>query len=410
MNGDAHEHGTEPYLRSTLTLIVLTLISLAVGLSPAFGAVSRFASSGPTTKPPVAVFGTQTATATGPDERGIYSFGATPGGQLKDHVAVRNYSLQTLTLLIKGTDAINTAGGGFALLPPNEEPKGLGTWIRLPPQQTIVVPPRSVVIMPFEVSVPGNAIPGDHVGGITATLESLITSKSGQRIHLLQSVGSRIFVRVSGPLYPVLKVHDVSVRFSDPISPLATGKARVTYTVSNVGNVALGGRPTVSVSGLFGSKNRASKLPEIQLILPGFSVKETATVSGVYPEFLESAHVSVTRLIVPGSVEPPSGPFGASASFWAIPWVLLAIVVLLIVLAIWLYLRRRRRRFGDATKPVNEQSGGSAEVDDNSAEVHQESAPLPVGEAISSNLMLNSSIGERAPVAAPEDNQGFDRS
>ena len=171
-------------------------------------------------------------------------FGATPGGRIEDHVAIRNYSDQKATFLIRGTDAVNTPQGGFAALPINERSHDLGAWIALPRSDLkVTLPPRTDLIIPFLVEVPANATPGDHVGVITATLVSSVISKSGQRLHLLQTVGTRIFLRVSGPLRPSLTVTGLAVHYQGTLDPIGTGKAKVTYTVSNTGNVALGGLP-----------------------------------------------------------------------------------------------------------------------------------------------------------------------
>ncbi|MGP8182146.1 MAG: hypothetical protein ACLP1E_15445 [Acidimicrobiales bacterium] len=314
----------------------------------------------------VVTFGTQTASATKPDGRGIYLFGATPGGRIEDHVAIRNYSDQTATFLIRGTDAVNTPQGDFAALPIYERSHDLGAWIALPRSDLkVTLGPRTDLIIPFLVEVPADATPGDHVGVITATLVSSVISKSGQRLRLLQSVGSRIFLRVSGPLHPSLTVTGLAVHYQGPLDPIGTGKVKVTYTVSNRGNVALGGLQTVYISGLFGGRS-AARVPQIQLLLPGFSVKETVEVNGVFPEIRETAHVSVRPLYMAGSVAPPSGPFQASLSFWAIPWILIVIIVALILLVVgWFRRRRHRRRARDATagpqKPGGQDSVGKQE-------------------------------------------------
>ena len=54
------------------------------------------------------------------------------------------------------------------------------------------------VIEPIAVHVPLKAPPGDHVGGIVASLQTVGTNRSGQRVVLDQRVGTRVFVRVSG--------------------------------------------------------------------------------------------------------------------------------------------------------------------------------------------------------------------
>jgi Bacterial protein of unknown function (DUF916) len=329
-------------------------------IPPAFAA----SSAAPGANKNVVTFGTQTASATKPDGRGYYSFGATPGGQVLDHVAVINYSNQTITVSLRPADAVNTPQGGFAALPVNVPSKDIGTWIALPASDlTVTLPARSDEIVPFLIEVPKNASPGDHVGAVTATLQSFIVSKTGQRVRLLQTTGTRIFLRVSGPLHPGLAVENLKVRYTGTADPFGTGQAEVTYTVRNPGNVALGGRQTVSITGLFGSKHVAVRVPEVQLLLPGFSVKQAVRITGITPEIHETAHVSISPLYIPGSVQPPSGPYTASASFWAIPWTLIAIVVVLAAL-IWFLIRRRRRLNRPDTGTDRPVPPGAAAADD----------------------------------------------
>jgi hypothetical protein len=330
-------------------------------LAPAYGQTTVPPRPAPSkavsAKKNVVTFGTQTASASKPDSRGIYRFGATPGGRIEDHVAILNYSDQAATFLIRGTDAVNTPQGGFAALPINERSHDLGAWIVLPRSDlSVTLGPRSDLIVPFLVEVPRNATPGDHIGVITATLVSSVISKSGQRLRLLQTVGTRIFLRVSGPLHPALTVTVLAVQEQGTLDPVGTDKAKVTYTVSNTGNIALGGLQTVYVSGLFGGRFTAARLPKIQLLLPGYSVKGTVAVTGIFPEIRETAHVSIRPLYIAGSVAPPSGPFQASRSFWAIPWILMALIVAVMLLVVG-WLRRRRRRARGATAGPQEPGG-----------------------------------------------------
>jgi hypothetical protein len=308
----------------------------------------------------IVTFGTQTSSATKPDGRGIYLFGATPGSRIEDHVAVLNYSDVPATFLIRGDDAVNTPQGGFAALPIDEPSHDIGTWIYLPKSDlTVTLRPRSDIIIPFLVAIPANATPGDHIGVITATLESSVISKKGAKLHLLQTTGSRIFLRVSGPLHPSLTVTGMSVDYQGSLlDPIRAGKATVSYTVSNTGNVALGGLQAVYVSGLLGSRSTAARLPKIQLLLPGFSVKETVEANGIVPEIRETAHVSVRPLYIEGSVAPPSGPFQGSLSFWAIPWILVLIIIVIVILIVVAWLRRRRRRRAGEAKAGPQKAGG----------------------------------------------------
>lgn len=325
------------------------------------GAVPAHAAGSPS--PPavkgVATFGTQTAGATKPDGRTYFDFSATPGGQVLDHLAVINYSAQPVTLAIEGVDAVNTPQGGFAARPVNEPSKDIGRWIEVKSSDTLLsLPARTSRIIPFLVSVPKDATPGDHVGAITATLQSSVISKSGQRVKLLQTAGTRIFLRVSGPLHPELAIEHLSVHYHGTLNPLGRGSAELTYTVANVGNVALGGRQTVSVTGLFGTRKVAVRVKQVQLLLPGNSVAQSIPLIGILPEVYDTGHVAITPLVVPGSAQPVSGPFVADVSFWAVPWTLIAIVAaVLLALAGLLFGRRRRRSAGRDEHPAAPKGG-----------------------------------------------------
>ncbi|MDQ1748162.1 MAG: hypothetical protein QOD07_2425, partial [Frankiaceae bacterium] len=312
---------------------VAACLALGIVTGVATPTSAAFAAGGPLPGPQRpgnnATFGIQPAGPKGVDARSYFTFNATPGAVVVDDVAVTNYSVKPLVLSMYSTDAVNTISGDFALLPQTQRPHDIGAWMTLPPYVAhLAVPARHRVIVPFRVAVPPTATPGDHVGGIAVTLTSTVTSPSGQRLRLLQSVGTRLFLRVSGPLTPRLSVTHLSVHYDGSLNPVKLGGAVISYVVTNTGNVALGGRPHVSVSGLLADKT-AAHLPDLKLLLPGSSVTEHATLHGVLPQFVMSAHVSVRALVIPGTSQPPTQAFTASRHFLAIPWALLALIAAL---------------------------------------------------------------------------------
>ena len=254
---------------------------------------------------------------------------------LFDHVAVLNFSAVPLSLQVYATDAIETPSGGFGLLPQGARPTGAGAWISLPSRfATVRVPPENTrgpgqVVIPLELRMPDRASPGDHVGGIVASLRTVGRNASGQNVVLLQRVGTRVFVQVTGKLVPGLSVSGLRASYDGTLDPIGHGQTRISYVVTNTGNVLLGLGQSVSVSGLLGSK-RSVVLPNVALLLPGASVPETAVVTGVWPEFLLHATVSARPLAVAGAKAPGLGPISAATSIWAIPWTLIALVVLVV--------------------------------------------------------------------------------
>jgi len=275
----------------------------------------------------------------------------TPGGVLKDYVALVNYSKVPLSLGLSATDALETSAGGFGLLAPGVKPTDTGSWVSLPAGTTSVsVPAESSsgkpgwTVVPFSMHIPMKATPGDHVAGIVASLRTVGTNSSGQRIVLYQRVGTRVYVQVAGKLVAHLVVSDLHASYQETLNPFGEGKAVVTYRVRNAGDVDLDIDQSVSVSEVIGS-DRTARGPVIALLLPGASVNERIDVPGAWPQFLLRAAVSAQ-----GRVPVQSGlhtlRVSTSTSFWAIPWPLIVLIIL--VLLAWYVVRRWRRSHAQA--------------------------------------------------------------
>jgi hypothetical protein len=309
--------------------------------------VPAWAASGPSSAHRVS-FGIAPASASAPDGRPHFAIGATPGATVFDHVVALNYSSVPLSLQVYATDAIETTDGGFGLLPADVKPTEAGSWISLPSgSSTVDVPAETPtgpgqVVIPITVRIPIKATPGDHVGGIIASLQTEGSNRSGQKVILVQRVGTRVFIRVSGALAPKLALTDEHASYQGTFSPVGQGRVKVSYLVSNTGNVDLAlDHQSVSISALIGSTRRV-KLANVPLLLPGTSIVETAVVPRVWPEFLVHESESVQPL-ASGAGVSPLAPVTAGTGVWAIPWTLLGIIVLLVLLAfLWKRVRARR--------------------------------------------------------------------
>jgi Bacterial protein of unknown function (DUF916) len=369
--------------RPTSTSVVRALLGLALAGLLIGGAAPASADPSAPASPPVtpknATFGIQPSGPKGPDGRGYFGMSATPGARATDYVAIRNYRHRPLTLTLGVSDGVNTESGDFALTPADQAPKDMGTWLHIPPsRRTVRVPPRGTVVVPFRIVIPRNATPGDHAGGLTATLESSAVSGTGQRYRLLQTVGARVFVRVSGPLHPDLVLENIRSHFDGSLRP-GRGAAIVTYTIRNVGNVALGGHQELRISGLLGLSATAQG-PDLGVLLPGSSVTRSVEVDGVIPQVWMNASVSVSPLILPGTVQQLPDAYTGSVQFWAIPWWVLFIVIPFLLLAWW---RRRRRRRGPGAPGRGKEEDASPDEEETGmpASAHDEPAladePVP---------------------------------
>ncbi|GLZ40998.1 DUF916 domain-containing protein [Actinokineospora sp. NBRC 105648] len=316
------------------------LAALALGLAPvpAHAAVP----SGPAT------FGVRPATAQAPDNRPNFSYSATPGAVVKDYVAVSNVSNDPLGLKLYANDAFNTPEGGFDLLAQGKASVDVGTWAKLDLAE-VRIPGRTTTIVPFTVTIPANATPGDHVGGIVAALVTEATNADGQRVAVEQRVGARIYLRVSGDLVPKLSIDELTADYDGTF--FGTGDTTVSYTVRNVGNVRLGGKQKVTVETPWGSGTDAPNLPDLPELLPGNSFRVTTVVPGVLPAGWLDGLVRIDPVPAPGP-QPQAEVAEASVTIVAVPWLVLLILLLVVALVLFLlWRRRRRRRAATTTEP-----------------------------------------------------------
>lgn len=309
--------------------------------SPSKGVVKKSPAAKPPTADKRSSFGVQPATDGKPDPRTNFSYGVTPGGQQLDQVAVINIGLTPVTLRLYVTDASSTADGTFDLLPGDVKPKDVGSWMLLGNgDKKVTVPARSRIIVPMKLVVPQDASPGDHTGGVIASLETEGKNEAGDIVRFEQRVAARLRVRVSGELKPKLTIENLSATYLAPSSPVATGRVRVTYRVRNSGNVRLTGKQSLKVTGLFGTSAAARDLVDIPELLPKDSFAVSSVVSGVAPTIRLKATVTVIPAGRPNDVNPPMKAATSSVALWAVPWIVIAILLVLILV----FLGRRRRR------------------------------------------------------------------
>ena len=275
------------------------------------------------------------AGATAPDSRTIYDYtNIVPGSTIFDHVAVFNRSLQAVAFSIYATDATGTSpSGALTLLPTNSRPFSIGAWTTFPGhrgQLSIIIPGGKGVIEPFIIRVPRRATPGDHVGGMIAAVGVPHHTSTGQMVTLYERIAVPIELRVTGKLVAGLTVQSVSCGFSTPFNPFGGGTADVTYSVANTGNVLLGGTQVVTVTGPFGAKSTI-RMHALPTILPGDSVRYSASAGGFYPVGSISAHVTVTPAWPKDATPLPVSlaSTSASGSAFALPWALLVLLILL---------------------------------------------------------------------------------
>jgi hypothetical protein len=262
-----------PSLRITVVIVLMAAMGLGGSL-----AQSAAAAVSATVKPAANQFGA---------DRQDFGYTINPGGQVEDGIVVVNDGTTPLHL--------DLAAKGS---------KGIGAWTHAD-QDDVTVSPGESVEVPFAVTVPDDAAPGDYVGAIA---------------------GVRIRLRVGGALKPSLAVENVQVHDSKT----------VTYTIRNTGNAILSARQSVSVSGPFGRwAVDADKLADTPPVLPGETLKVSAPLHDVTPALRLTATVTLVPLLTDaaGSIAPLAAT-KASGHAWAVPWPLLLSILALCGLAV----------------------------------------------------------------------------
>jgi hypothetical protein len=279
--------------------------------------------------------------------RPYFLFTVSPGEQVSDSATLYNPTQSTLHLRLFASDAYNTVrGGGFALHTSPQPNKDAGDWIKLPVTEFNVEPLTGVKI-PYNVDIPKNAEPGDHVAGIVAldTATSSTEQKEGVTVLVHRAVGARVYIRVQGPLHPNLDVPDISLDVSKPVlTPFGSGDNTVAFTLTNTGNTRQSPKVHVWVTDVFGRTVQDFKKFAVPDLVPGGHADIVRQWSG-------SAGVGL-RLTAHVTAESTSASASATTNQFVVPWLLVIIVVALLVALIWARRRRRGRRRAGAPAPA----------------------------------------------------------
>jgi len=335
-----------------MTAVVGALLAVGVGGAGVAGAEvgpAPQASGGANTN---FQFSVEPYSAPGSQPRSYLSYQLQPGHHLLDQIVVLNKSSATESFLVYPEDATNIPGtGGFGYQSRAQmHNTAIGLWVTVG-NSSLTIPPGKEVVLTFELAVPADAPPGDHVGAVV--VEELHTPAQQQRrvgLNTVLRIAVPMYVHVVGPVHPGLTIESVGVVHRSPIIPyLQSATTAVRIELVNTGDDIIDPKSVaVSITGLIGgtihsytvhqtgaAQSKANPLP--QQMLPGARLALTEVWGNIPPFDPLTAHVEAT------GVDPTTGlpvSTSASAGFWYFPWVL----VLLVLILIALFVRWRRRR------------------------------------------------------------------
>ena len=332
--------------RSTLafTLFAGVVVALlgAAGLASASPAVTETAA--PSTAGHV-TWGVRTAANDNGADRANFAYSLDPGSHVDDALIVTNHDSEPLELSVYPADGFTTASGQLDLVTENTPSVAVGTWSTLT-DDTLQIAPGASVEVPFTVTIPANATPGDYAGGI---LTALFRPGQEEGITVDRRLGIRMHVRVLGDLAPGLAVEELSVAYAGTLNPFGTGDATVSYTVRNTGNTRLAAGQAVTLTGPWGMLPvDAAGVDAVPELLPGETWAVAVTVDDIRPTFWLTA-TSVVTPTVPAMADSATEieAVRSTAGTWAVPWSPLGLLVVVaggIVIAVFVAKRQRMRR------------------------------------------------------------------
>lgn len=354
-----------------VTAAVVPLLGMAVLPPSAGAAVTRPAGPVETASPASNFqFSVEPYASPGTAQRANFTYELAPGHSILDQVAILNSSSSPETFIVYPEDATNIPGtGGFGFEQQGKiHNTAVGKWLTIG-QTQFTVPVGKQVIDTFQLSVPADAPPGDHVGAIVVQeLHSATQQPAKEGVNLVLRFAVPVFLRVIGPVKPGMTIQNVTVYHDSPLVPYVSGAAKtaVRFTVVNTGNVILLPKSaTVSISALIGGTihsltvkrvagEQSKKNPLPSELLPGGQITLTELWSGIPPFDPLTAHVSVSATEPSSQMQVASG---SSVTFWYFPWLLVVIVIALIVGFVLWRRWRRRRLDGGPSSPSSSVSG-----------------------------------------------------
>jgi hypothetical protein len=229
------------------------------------------------------------ADAGGPDGRHWFELELAPGGRASELLAVTNLSDHKAAFDLAAADGYFNRNGRFGMLAVPTDSEDAGLWIKV--ESRAEVEAGETMVIPFTITVPNNAEPGDHAAGIAASVAKRSEAQSGAKVGVTSRFGVRVMIRVTGDLKAAIELRGVKARYAQSWNLLRPGRIRAGFDFVNTGNVRL----TVACEAVAAGSTAA--YPDEQSdsleLLPGETRHVDLELSDVWPLFRVSASISV---------------------------------------------------------------------------------------------------------------------
>ena len=280
-----------------------------------------------------------------------------PGASATRHVVVTNLGSAPLHLLVDPVDGLTGQTSGSVYANRQDPATKAGLWLT-PAIRSVTIGARGTASVPFTISVPRSATPGDHLAGIA--FQNTATNSSAGSFAVKQIIREvvGVLVKVPGPASKEMSIGTLALQ-----SLPGTAFASVIVNLSNAGQLLC--KPSLNVS-LDGPNGRSRTVTRaLDTVLPGDTIAyplpwpdslsagryvARASTSGCGPAFTISDVPLVLGAPLNGTQQPATAP-----AHHRIPilWLVLAFGLTLAGILLGLLIGKRRRREEPELVPVS---------------------------------------------------------
>lgn len=275
----------------------------------------------------------------------LIEFNTDPGQTVTANIKLRNITDSTLVARARIDDFVAQGEEGLPKLLLDEKagetsPYSFKSWVNTIPPQTIA--PKQQVTIPVTFVVPKDAGPGGHYGVVRFTAAAPEVEDTG--VSLSASIGSLVLINVSGNVTTSAKIEEFFVSQNNKQSSFfEQGPLNFVERISNTGNVHIKPTGEVKVKNTLGRNIATLQVNEKNgNVLPASIRRFEQTLSN---KFLFGRYTAEANLFY-----GDNQTLNQTISFWVIPYKLIALIIGLIVLAVFLVRRYNSHIVKKATK------------------------------------------------------------
>jgi hypothetical protein len=217
---------------SSLRYVALGLLAVAIVI---VAPVSSYAQSGSIGGRPANPDPSNTRT------QSIFVKTIQPGVTIEDAVEVVNNTGVKKSVMVYATDSIVSSGGAFACAQAADKQKSVGQWIELS-QSTIDIEANGTTKVPFSITPPANAEPGEQNGCIIIQEQKESNFQSGVSLSFRTAI--RVAILIPGDIKKEITLNGLNIDEK-------TNKIIVIPSVKNTGNVSVDADITTTIKSVF---------------------------------------------------------------------------------------------------------------------------------------------------------------